>query len=144
MRVTKVKPSKNVAQHRASTSRAAPAKSSKPATKAVAKTTKPANRSLPLAVSDKPAVKRAAAAAQLPVVDVSPDTLDGQVTFHLRRAYQRTCTVFADLMGRFDLTLTQYSAIARIDEMGPMSQSRLERETSLEASELLNVSFSWS
>jgi MarR family transcriptional regulator, lower aerobic nicotinate degradation pathway regulator len=131
MRVTKVKPSKNVAQHRA-----APLKSTKPTAKPVAKSTKPANRSLPLAVSDKPAVKRGAAQ---PVIEPSPTTLDGQVSFHMRRAYQRTCSIFADLMGRFDLTPPQYSVIARIDEMGPMTQGRLERETALEASELLNV-----
>ncbi len=132
MRVTKVKPSKNVAQHRAVTS-----KSGKPPVKPAAKSTKPASRSLPLAVSDKPAVKRGA--AQPAAVDPSPATLDGQISFHMRRAHQRTSSIFADLMGRFDLTLSQYSAIARIDEMGPMSQGRLERETAIEASELLNV-----
>ncbi len=133
MRVTKVKPSKNVAQHRAATT-----KSSKPAPgKTVAKSAKPASRSLPLAVSDKPAVKRGA--AQPVVVEPSPLTLDGQISFQMRRSYQRTCNIFLDMMGRFDLTPPQYSAIARIDEMGPMTQGRLERETSLEASELLNV-----
>ncbi len=133
MRVTKVKPSKNVAQHRSATT-----KSGKPSpVKAITKSTKSQNRSLPLAVSDKPAVKRGA--TQPAPVDPAPGTLDGQVSFHMRRAYQRTCHIFNEMMARFDLTPPQYSAIARIDEMGPMSQSRLERETSLEASELLNV-----
>lgn len=132
MRVTKVKPSKNAAPHRASQSRAPTQKTSKPEP---AKPPKASSRAVPLAVSEKPAVKRASPQP----VEPAANTLDGHVSFHMRRAYQRTCTIFAEVLGRHDLTPTLYSAIARIEEMGPMSQSRLERETALEQGELLNV-----
>lgn len=135
MRVTKVKPSKTAAPTR----RAPP-----PPAKPVAK----AQRSVPLAVTERPAVKRgkpAPAPVAKPLVTGKPAvqpatfTLDAQVGFLLRRAHQRACTIFADAMGRFDLTPTQFAALVRIDEMGPMSQSQLERQTALEPGELLNV-----
>lgn len=138
MRVTKVKPSKTAAVARRApppTAKAAPAKID------AAKSTAKPQRSVPLAVSERPAVKRgiAAPAATKPVSSQAVFTLDAQVGFLLRRAHQRACTIFADAMSRFDLTPTQFAVLARIDEMGPMSQSQLERQTALEPGELLNV-----
>ena len=134
MRVTKVKPSKTVASPRRAPTPAKP----------VAKAAPKPQRAVPLAVSERPAVKRGAPTKPAPVAKpvaapASGFTLDAQVGFLLRRAHQRACAIFAEAMARFDLTPTQFAALARIDEMGPMSQSQLERQTALEPGELLNV-----
>lgn len=163
MRVTKVKPSKSAV--------AAPRRAPPPAKLAATARAAKAQRSVPLAVSERPAVKRGnptPAALKLapskPVASKAvasqpsaskptasnpgpskaasaPATfsLDAQVGYLIRRAHQRACTIFADAMARFDLTPTQFAVLVRIDEMGPMSQSQLERQTALEPGELLNV-----
>ena len=156
VRVTKVKPSKAaiavVAARRAPqppvkavTAKAVVAKAV--AAKAVnAQSAAKPQRSVPLVVSERPAVKRGTPApvaskpiAAKPTGTATTFTLDAQVGYLIRRAHQRACSIFADAMTRFDLTPTQFAALARIDEMGPMSQSQLERQTALEPGELLNV-----
>jgi MarR family transcriptional regulator, lower aerobic nicotinate degradation pathway regulator len=114
MRVTKVKSPK-----------ATPAK--RPPPSPVLK----ARRSLPLS-SERAAVKRG---------DAEPNAyvLDEQIGFRLRRAQQRASTIFADLMAKFDVTPTQFATLAKLDELGPMSQHQLSRVTALEHAEMLAV-----
>ena len=53
--------------------------------------------------------------------------LDRQVGFLLRRATQRHLAIFADLIP--DLTPTQFAALAKLCELGPVSQNALGRAT---------------
>jgi MarR family transcriptional regulator, lower aerobic nicotinate degradation pathway regulator len=90
-----------------------------------------ARRSLPL-TSERAAVKRGDAEANAYV-------LDEQIGYRLRRAHQRASTVFADLMAKYDVTPTQFATLAKLDELGPMSQHQLARVTALEHAEMLAV-----
>ncbi len=64
--------------------------------------------------------------------------LDEQIGFLLRRAHQRHTAIFSERMpGR--LTPTQFSALARLLEMGPMSQNLLGRQIALDAATIKGV-----
>ena len=89
-------------------------------------------RSLPLS-SERAAVKRGDAEFANAYV------LDEQIGFRLRRAHQRASTIFADLMAKYDVTPTQFATLAKLDEIGPMSQHQLSRVTALEHAEMLAV-----
>jgi MarR family transcriptional regulator, lower aerobic nicotinate degradation pathway regulator len=114
MRVTKVKSPK-----------ATPAKRPPPAP-----LLKP-RRSLPLS-SERAAVKRGEA-------EPNAYVLDEQIGFRLRRAHQRASTIFAEVMAKYDVTPTQFATLAKLDELGPMSQHQLARVTALEHAEMLAV-----
>ncbi len=63
--------------------------------------------------------------------------LDDQVGFILRRASQRHLTIFADLIG--DLTSTQFAALAKLYEVGPVSQNELGRQTAMDGATIKGV-----
>ncbi len=63
--------------------------------------------------------------------------LDDQVGFILRRASQRHLTIFADLIG--DLTSTQFAALAKLYEIGPVSQNELGRQTAMDGATIKGV-----
>ncbi len=63
--------------------------------------------------------------------------LDAQVGFLLRRAHQRHLAVFGAVIP--ELTTTQFAAIARLAEDGPMSQNQLGRMTSMDAATIKGV-----
>jgi DNA-binding MarR family transcriptional regulator len=63
--------------------------------------------------------------------------LDDQVGFLLRRASQRHLSVFAELIP--ELTTTQFAAIAKLAEQGPMSQNQLGRMTAMDAATIKGV-----
>lgn len=65
--------------------------------------------------------------------------LEEQVGFQLRRAHQRATTIFNDIMAQFDVTPTQFAALAKIDDEGPVSQNHLGRLTSMDPSTILGV-----
>jgi DNA-binding MarR family transcriptional regulator len=63
--------------------------------------------------------------------------LDDQVGFLLRRAQQRHLAIFA---GRItELTPTQFAAIAKAFELGPVSQAELGRATAMDAATIKGV-----
>ncbi len=64
--------------------------------------------------------------------------LDEQVGFLLRRAHQRHTALFAEHMPA-GLTPTQFSALARLNERGPMSQNLLGREIAVDAATIKGV-----
>jgi MarR family transcriptional regulator, lower aerobic nicotinate degradation pathway regulator len=130
MRVTKVNRSKATPAKRP-VAAAPPALSTVATIAAVAK----ARRALPLAVNDRPAVKR----ANPTDAQTSGYMLDEQVGFRLRRAHQRALAIFNDLMGKYDVTPPQFATLAKLDEMGPMSQHQLARLVCLEHAEMLAV-----
>jgi len=65
--------------------------------------------------------------------------LEEQIGFHLRRAHQRATVIFNEVMGRFDLTPTQFAALAKIDDEGSISQNHLGRLTAMDPSTILGV-----
>ncbi|MFO1210864.1 MAG: MarR family transcriptional regulator [Amaricoccus sp.] len=63
--------------------------------------------------------------------------LDDQVGFLLRRANQRHLAVFAGVIP--EITTTQFAAIAKLAEEGPMSQNQLGRMTAMDAATIKGV-----
>ena len=55
--------------------------------------------------------------------------LEDQVGFLLRCAHQRATEIFNDVMGRFGVTPTQFAALAKLDDLGSVSQNQLGRLT---------------
>jgi DNA-binding MarR family transcriptional regulator len=53
--------------------------------------------------------------------------LETQVGFLLRCAHQHATEVFNAVMGRFSVTPTQFAALAKIDDLGSVSQNQLGR-----------------
>lgn len=64
--------------------------------------------------------------------------LDHQVGFLLRRAFQRHTVIFNEQMLE-GLTSTQFAAIAKLHEIGPLSQNHLGRETAMDAATIKGV-----
>lgn len=63
--------------------------------------------------------------------------LDDQVGFLLRRAQQRHLGIFSARMP--GLTPTQFAAIAKVFELGPVSQAALGRATAMDAATIKGV-----
>ena len=63
--------------------------------------------------------------------------LDDAVGFLLRRANQRHLSVFGALLP--EVTTTQLAAMARLAELGPMSQNQLGRVTAMDAATIKGV-----
>ena len=63
--------------------------------------------------------------------------LDEQVGFLLRRANQRHLSVFATVIP--EVTTTQFAAMARLAELGPLSQNQLGRVTAMDAATIKGV-----
>ena len=63
--------------------------------------------------------------------------LDEQVGFLLRRAGQRHLSVFATVIP--EVTTTQFAAMARLAELGPLSQNQLGRVTAMDAATIKGV-----
>jgi DNA-binding MarR family transcriptional regulator len=64
--------------------------------------------------------------------------LDDQVGFLLRQANQRHTAIFAEGIG-CDLTQTQWAALSKLAETGPVSQNRLGRMTAMDAATIKGV-----
>lgn len=70
--------------------------------------------------------------------DRQPDyLLDEQVGFLLRRVSQRHLGIFAEHIP--DLTATQFAALAKLCEVGPVSQNELGRRTAMDAATIKGV-----
>ena len=67
-----------------------------------------------------------------------PYALDEQVGFLLRQANQRHFAIFAEGISE-QLTPTQFAALAKLYEHGPLSQNRLGRLTAMDAATIKGV-----
>lgn len=63
--------------------------------------------------------------------------LDEQVGFLMRRANQRHLSIFAEAMS--DLTPTQFAALAKLCELGAISQNALGRATAMDGATIKGV-----
>ncbi|MEF3045886.1 MarR family winged helix-turn-helix transcriptional regulator [Pseudotabrizicola sp. L79] len=66
-----------------------------------------------------------------------PYKLDEQIGFILRRATQRHLALFSEAIPV--VTTTQFAVLARLQELGPMSQNHLGRETAMDAATIKGV-----
>ena len=66
-----------------------------------------------------------------------PYRLEDQVGFLLRRVNQRHLAVFAAVIP--EVTTTQLAAMAKLAELGPMSQNQLGRVTAMDAATIKGV-----
>ena len=66
-----------------------------------------------------------------------PYILDDQVGFLLRRAQQRHLSLFATAIPQ--VTTTQWAVLARLSQLGPLSQNHLGRETAMDAATIKGV-----
>ena len=102
----------------------------------VIKAKAPAARKTP---ANPAAVAATAAAAKAAKVASTGYVLEEQVGFHLRRAHQRATLIFNEVMAKFDITPTQFAALAKIDDEGAISQNHLGRLTAMDPSTILGV-----
>jgi DNA-binding MarR family transcriptional regulator len=63
--------------------------------------------------------------------------LEDQVGHLMRRAQQRHLVVFASVIP--ELTTTQFAALAKLAELGPLSQNQLGRATAMDAATIKGV-----
>ena len=80
-------------------------------------------------MSDKPAPVKTPAK--------QPYRLDDQVGFLLRRAQQRHLSIFSEHIP--DFTPTQFAAMAKLYETGPLSQNELGRQAAMDAATIKGV-----
>lgn len=66
-----------------------------------------------------------------------PYVLDDQIGYVLRRVTQRHLVIFSDSIP--SITTTQFAVLARLAQMGPLSQNLLGRETAMDAATIKGV-----
>jgi MarR family transcriptional regulator, lower aerobic nicotinate degradation pathway regulator len=80
--------------------------------------------------------------------DVSPEpasedartyVLEDQIGFRLRKAHQRATDIFNEVMGRFEITPTQFAALAKLDDAGPIGQNQLGRLVAMDPATIFGV-----
>ncbi len=65
--------------------------------------------------------------------------LEEQVGFVLRRVHQRATDVFNSVMDGFELTPTQFAALAKLQDLGPTSQNQLGRLIAMDPATMFGV-----
>jgi DNA-binding MarR family transcriptional regulator len=88
--------------------------------------------------NDKPATREAAPRSPSGRDKPARYLLEQQVGFLLRQANQRHTTIFAERMIA-GLTPTQWAALAKLHERGPLSQNLLGRQTAMDAATIKGV-----
>ena len=71
------------------------------------------------------------------MTDAKDYRLDDQIGFVLRRVTQRHLAIFAAAIP--DITTTQFAVMARLAEVGPLSQNHLGRATAMDAATIKGV-----
>jgi MarR family transcriptional regulator, lower aerobic nicotinate degradation pathway regulator len=84
-------------------------------------------------------MKRAAAPSRPEPPRAEDYVLEEQVGFLLRKAHQRASAIFAERIGRHQLTPTQFAALARLHAADGVSQNRLGRLTAMDPATMQGV-----
>jgi MarR family transcriptional regulator, lower aerobic nicotinate degradation pathway regulator len=66
-----------------------------------------------------------------------PYVLDDQIGYILRRVSQRHLLIFSETIP--SITTTQFAVLARLEQLGPLSQNLLGRETAMDAATIKGV-----
>ncbi len=74
-----------------------------------------------------------------PMHDPESYKLEPQIGYVLRRAHQRATQIFNSVMGEFSVTPTQFAALAKIDDLGRVSQNELGRLTAMDPATIWGV-----
>jgi MarR family transcriptional regulator, lower aerobic nicotinate degradation pathway regulator len=74
----------------------------------------------------------------LPAKDASY-VLEDQIGFRLRKAHQRATDIFNTVMAEFDVTPTQFAVLAKLDDVGPISQNQLGRLVAMDPATTFGV-----
>jgi MarR family transcriptional regulator, lower aerobic nicotinate degradation pathway regulator len=65
--------------------------------------------------------------------------LEDQIGFRLRKAHQRASEIFNAVMGPFEVTPTQFAALAKLDEVGAVAQNQLGRLVAMDPATTFGV-----
>jgi DNA-binding MarR family transcriptional regulator len=84
-------------------------------------------------------MKRAAAPPRPEAPRADDYVLEEQVGFLLRKAHQRASAIFAERIGRHQLTPTQFAALAKLHAEDGASQNRLGRLTAMDPATMQGV-----
>jgi DNA-binding MarR family transcriptional regulator len=74
-----------------------------------------------------------------PPEPVGTYVLEDQVGFLLRRVHQHATEVFNVVMDGFDITPTQFAALAKLHDLGPTSQNQLGRLIAMDPATMYGV-----
>jgi DNA-binding MarR family transcriptional regulator len=74
-----------------------------------------------------------------PVGSAEDYRLEDQVGFLVRKVHQRATVVFNEVMAGFDVTPTQFAALAKLDDLGSVSQNELGRLTAMDPATIWGV-----
>jgi DNA-binding MarR family transcriptional regulator len=77
--------------------------------------------------------------AQRRLDDPAGYRLEAQIGYVLRRAQQKATSVFNTVMGEFGVTPTQFAALAKLDDVGRVSQNELGRLTAMDPATIWGV-----
>jgi DNA-binding MarR family transcriptional regulator len=78
-------------------------------------------------------------AAQRRLDDPASYRLEAQIGFVLRRAHQKATSIFNAVMADFGVTPTQFAALAKLDDVGRVSQNELGRLTAMDPATIWGV-----
>lgn len=79
------------------------------------------------------------AAPEPETADGSGYVLEQQIGFRLRKAHQRASEIFNTVMAPFDVTPTQFAALAKLDDVGPIAQNQLGRLVAMDPATIFGV-----
>jgi DNA-binding MarR family transcriptional regulator len=71
--------------------------------------------------------------------ETAPVRLDDEIAHLLRRAHQRSSSIYLAILAEQQLTPTQYFAMARLHEVGEISQNRLGRLAAMDPATIQGV-----
>jgi DNA-binding MarR family transcriptional regulator len=71
--------------------------------------------------------------------DATAYMLEDQIGFVLRCAHQRATEIFNAVMGQFEVTPTQFATLAKLDDLGSVSQNQLGRLTAMDPATISGV-----
>jgi MarR family transcriptional regulator, lower aerobic nicotinate degradation pathway regulator len=77
--------------------------------------------------------------AQRRLDDPAGYRLEAQIGYVLRRAHQKATGIFSTVMGEFGITPTQFAALAKLDDVGRVSQNELGRLTAMDPATIWGV-----
>jgi MarR family transcriptional regulator, lower aerobic nicotinate degradation pathway regulator len=65
--------------------------------------------------------------------------LEEQIGFRLRKAHQRATEIFNEVMRGFEVTPTQFAALAKLHDCGPIAQNQLGRLVAMDPATIFGV-----
>jgi len=66
-------------------------------------------------------------------------SVEEQIGYVLRRAHQRASAIFDVVMGKFQITPTQFTTLIKLQDMGEVSQNRLGRMAAMDPATTFGV-----